>query len=157
MPEYYRIKPIGTIHSRFHTRDEVVNDPAGEREGEIEIFQEYEDGLDDLNGFSHIIVIYWMHKSSFRSLKVRPLYHPDKLCGIFATRHPDRPNPIALTVVKLSERKGRILIVKGIDMIDSTPVIDIKPYTRGDQVSDAEFGWLTHGDDADQMNSWDTR
>ncbi len=149
MPEYYRIIPIGTVHSRFHTREEVVNDPAGEREGEIEIFQEYEDGLGDLNGFSHIIVIYWMHKSSFRSLKVRPLYHPDKLRGIFATRHPDRPNPLGMTVVELLERSGRILRVKGIDMLDGTPVIDIKPYTRGDQIKTTKFGWLTHGDNAD--------
>ena len=149
MPEYYRIIPIGTVHSRFHTREEVVNDPAGDREGEIEIFQEYEDGLGDLNGFSHIIVIYWMHKSSFRSLKVRPLYHPDKLRGIFATRHPDRPNPLGMTVVELLERSGRILRVKGIDMLDGTPVIDIKPYTRGDQIKTTKFGWLTHGDNAD--------
>lgn len=146
MPDSYKIKPIGTVHSRFHTREEVVNDPAGDREGEIEIFQEYEDGLSDLEGFSHIIVIYWMHKSSFRSLKVRPLYHPDKLRGIFATRHPDRPNPLGLTVVELLERKGRILRIKSIDMLDGTPVVDIKPYTRGDQMKTTKFGWLTHGD-----------
>ncbi len=142
MPDSYKIKPIGTVHSRFHTREEVVSSRADNRVGEIELFKEYADGLCDLEGLSHIIVICWMHKSSFRSLKVQPIYHPEKLRGIFATRHPDRPNSLGMTVVELLERKGRILRVKGIDMLDGTPVIDIKPYTRGDQVSDAKFGWL---------------
>ncbi|MBA7613761.1 MAG: tRNA (N6-threonylcarbamoyladenosine(37)-N6)-methyltransferase TrmO [Calditrichaeota bacterium] len=146
MPGPYQIKPIGLVHSRFNTREEVINSRADNRVGEIEIFKEYKDGLSDLEGFSHIIVIFWMHKSSFRSLKVQPIYHPEKLRGVFATRHPDRPNPLGLTVVELLEKRECILRVKGIDMLDGTPVIDIKPYTRGDQRKTTRFGWLTHGD-----------
>lgn len=149
MPDSYSIKAIGIVHSRFNTREEVINSTADNRIGEIEIFKEYEVGLSDLEGFSHIIVIFWMHKSHFRSLKVRPLYHPEKLRGIFATRHPDRPNPVGFTVVELLKRRGRTLRVKGIDMLDGTPVIDVKPYTRGDQVCPTRLGWLAQDDNID--------
>jgi tRNA-Thr(GGU) m(6)t(6)A37 methyltransferase TsaA len=84
-----------------------------------------------------------MHKSKFKSLKVQPLYHPEKLRGIFATRHPDRPNPIAMTVLELLERRGNILRVKGIDMLDGTPVLDVKPYSRRDKKDKTVFGWLS--------------
>jgi tRNA (Thr-GGU) A37 N-methylase len=84
-----------------------------------------------------------MHKSTYRALKITPLYHPEKLRGIFATRHPDRPNPIAMTVLELLERRGSTLKVRGIDMLDGTPVLDIKPYTRRDKKDKAEFGWLS--------------
>lgn len=139
----FRARPIGIIHSDFKSREEVVNSNKDENVGKIEIFTEYEDGLDDIDGFSHIIVLCWMHKSTYRALKITPLYHPEKLRGIFATRHPDRPNPIAITTVELLERKGNVLKVSGIDMLDGTPVLDIKPYTRRDGKPDAKFGWLS--------------
>ncbi len=142
MNNSYKVKPIGIVHSSFKTGKEVINSKTNENVGEIEIFKEYEDGLSDLGGFSHIVVIFWMHKSSFRSLKVQPIYHPEKLRGVFATRHPDRPNPLGITIVELLERKGNILKVKGVDMIDGTPILDIKPYTKRDQKVPAEFGWL---------------
>lgn len=142
MNNSYKVKPIGIVHSSFKTGKEVINSKTNENVGEIEIFKEYEDGLSDLGGFSHIVVIFWMHKSSFRSLKVQPIYHPEKLRGVFATRHPDRPNPLGITIVELLERKGNILKVKGVDMIDGTPILDVKPYTKRDQKVPAEFGWL---------------
>lgn len=137
------LQPIGVVHSGFKTREEVQRTDKDENVGEIEIFSEYADGLDDIEGFSHIILLCWMHKSIFRSLKVTPLYHPEKDRGVFATRHPDRPNPIAITTVKLLERKGNVLKVSGIDMLDETPVLDVKPYTRRDGKPGAKFGWLS--------------
>jgi tRNA-Thr(GGU) m(6)t(6)A37 methyltransferase TsaA len=137
------LKQIGVVHSAFKSREEVAKSNKDENIGEIEISAEYEDGLDDIEGFSHIILLCWMHKSTFHSLKVRPLYHPEKLRGIFATRHPDRPSPIAMTVLELLERRGNILRVKGIDMLDGTPVLDVKPYSRRDKKDKAVFGWLS--------------
>ena len=108
---------------------------------EVELFKEYADGLSDIEGFSHLLVICWMHAADFHSLKVRPLYCPEKKRGVFATRSPDRPNPIAVTVVELLECRGKRQKVRGLDMIHGTPVLDIKPYLPQDQVTDARFGW----------------
>jgi len=143
MEDSYRIKPIGIVRCTFKTRDEITESKKRGNVGEIELFEEYEEGLSDIDGFSHIIVVWWMHKSDFRGLKVKPLHFPEKLRGVFATRHPDRPNPIGLTAVQLLERKGNILKVRGIDMIDGTPVIDIKPYLESDRKDGGRLGWLT--------------
>jgi len=143
MMAVFELKPIGVVHSQFKSREEIANSNKDENVGTIEISSDYANGLDDIDGFSHIIIICWMHKSTYHSLKVRPIYHPEKLRGIFATRHPDRPNPIAITVLELLERKENILKVKGIDLLDGTPVLDIKPYTRRDRKDNAEFGWLS--------------
>ena len=143
MKESYRIKPIGIIHCSFKTRDEITGSKMTEKIGEVELFREYEEGLSDIDGFSHIILVWWMHRSNYRNLKVKPLHFPEELRGVFATRHPDRPNPIGLTTVQLLERKGNILRVKGIDMIDGTPLIDIKPYLESDRKDDGRLGWLT--------------
>ena len=143
MDEFYRIKPIGIVHCSFKTRDEVTGSKRTENNAEIELFREYEEGLSDIDGFSHIILVWWMHKSHYRNLKVKPLHFPEELRGVFATRHPDRPNPIGLTVVQLLERKGNILKVKGVDMIDGTPLIDIKPYLESDRKDVGRIGWLT--------------
>ncbi len=139
----YQVRPVGVVHSSFETEQEVTDSTVDENKGEIEILAEYEGGLTDLEGFSHIVVVCWMHRASFRSLKVRPIRHPESLRGVFATRHPGRPNPIGVTVVRLLERRGRVLKVKGLDMVDGTPVLDVKPYTRTDQKADAEFGWTS--------------
>jgi tRNA-Thr(GGU) m(6)t(6)A37 methyltransferase TsaA len=139
----YRIKPIGIIHCSFKTRDEMTGSKRIENIAEIELYKEYEEGLGDIDGFSHIILVWWMHKSHYRNLKVKPLHFPEELRGVFATRHPDRPNPIGLTVVQLLERKRNILRVKGTDMIDGTPLIDIKPYLESDRKDVGKLGWLT--------------
>ena len=139
----YRITPIGIMHSNLKTRKDATNSKPAENIGEIEIFKKYEDGLTDIEGFSHLAVIFWMHKSSFKSLMVRPIHFPKEIHGVFATKHPNRPNPLGLTIVELLERTGNRLKVKGIDMIDNTPVLDIKPYTLSHVKIPTKFGWLT--------------
>ena len=88
-----------------------------------------------------------MHQSSLQSLKVLPIYYPKKKRGIFATRHPDRPNPIGMTIVELLKLEGNILQVKGIDMIDSTPVLDIKPCIKDHQKVPTKRGWFEEIED----------
>ena len=140
--EPFMVKPIGVVHSDLKTGEAVIKAEVDEVVAQIELFKEYEVGLSDIEGFSHLIVVCWMHEAAFKSLKVRPLSYPDTRRGIFATRHPDRPNPIAVTIVELMGFEGFCLRVKGLDMIDGTPVLDIKPYTKGDRKVDARFGWL---------------
>jgi tRNA-Thr(GGU) m(6)t(6)A37 methyltransferase TsaA len=123
-----KFKPIGVIHSPFKS---VLEAPrwgtlTGE-EGEIEVFSQYEEGLEGIERYPEIEVIFVFHKSRGPKLKVKPP-HDAQERGIFATRGPVRPNPIGLTVMKLLERKGRFLKVKNVDMIDGTPVLDIKPH-----------------------------
>ncbi|MDI6776282.1 MAG: tRNA (N6-threonylcarbamoyladenosine(37)-N6)-methyltransferase TrmO [Syntrophales bacterium] len=110
--------------------------------GEVEVFEEFEEGLADLDGFSHIILLYLFHKSDSYSLKVKP-FLDDSLRGLFATRHPGRPNPIGLSVVKLLSRRKNILRIAEIDALDGTPLLDIKPYVpQFDQREKVKVGWL---------------
>ena len=136
-------KPIGIIHSPYKTGDKVPhqvrfsNDPA-----EIEVYPEYEEGLQDIEGFSHILVTWVLHQSKGYSL-ITDTPHDTVKHGVFATRSPNRPNPLAVSVTELVSRKGRILSVKGIDAIDGSPVLDIKPYiTNIDDVSGVRLGWF---------------
>lgn len=110
-------------------------------EGEIEVFREYEPGLRDVDGFSHLVVLWLFHLSESSSLIVKPLYFEGRR-GIFATRHPDRPNPIGFSVVELLERRENVLRVKGLDATDGTPVLDIKPYLSIDSRKITKGGWL---------------
>jgi len=108
---------------------------------EIVIDSSLTEALDNLDEFSHIIVVYWMHqRSGTAPKKVRPKGNPEHaLMGVFATRSPDRPNPIGKATVRLLQRRGNILTVEGLDAIDGTPVIDIKPYIPGyDSVNNAK-------------------
>ncbi|KPJ69358.1 MAG: tRNA-Thr(GGU) m(6)t(6)A37 methyltransferase TsaA [Syntrophobacter sp. DG_60] len=136
-----KLKPIGIVHSPYKTRAEAP--PQGKSDIlEIEIFKEYEEGLKDIETFSHLHVIYWMHKSKDYSLLITTPWDT-KLHGLFATRTPNRPNPLGHSVVELIERKGNILKVRGLDAIEGTPVIDIKPYVpRIDVKPEANSGWL---------------
>jgi len=120
-----RLRPIGIVHSPFKHVGDVPRE-SGSIVGEIEVFKEYESGLEGIDGVSDLIVLWLFHKSKGCSLRVKPLHHED-IRGVFATRHPDRPNPIGFTVVELLERSGRVLKVRGVDMVDGTPVVDIKP------------------------------
>ena len=123
-----KIKPIGIIHSPFKSKQETPIQPFQSKAvGKIEVFKEYEQGLDDIESFSHLILIYKFHRSRGFSLQVKPILD-DRLRGLFATRAPRRPNQIGLSVVKLIRRRGNILFVNGIDVIDGTPLLDIKPY-----------------------------
>jgi len=142
-------KPIGVVHSPFKRKEDIKSEiythPQGFEKfhGELEIFKEYEEGLKDVEGFSHLIILFAFHKSKGFKLLAKPLL--DKtLRGIFAIRGPNRPNPIGMTVVKNIKKKGNILRVAGIDMIEGTPILDIKPYTIRDQKMDITMGWLTN-------------
>ena len=137
------LKPIGIIHSPYKTKEEIpIQAYLSDEVGEVEVFSEYEDGLKDVEGFSHIMIVYIFHKSKGYSLHVKPfLDHVSR--GLFATRHPNRPNPIGISTVRVLERKGNILKIKGMDVIDGTPLVDIKPYVpRFDDRERVRFGWL---------------
>jgi tRNA (adenine37-N6)-methyltransferase len=136
-------KPIGYVRSP-HTDPKLTPiQPcySEETEGSIEIFNEYEEGLSDIEDFSHIIIIYHFNRAEAPMLKVKPFLE-DKEHGVFATRHPSRPNPIGISVLRLLKRKGSILHVSGVDMLDKTPVLDIKPYIkRFEFVEAGSSGW----------------
>lgn len=138
-----RFEPIGIIHTPFKQKQDVPIQPSrSNARGEVEVFEKYEEGLEDLDGFSHIILIYYFHKSEGYSLKVKP-FLDDRLRGLFATRAPRRPNQIGLSVVKLLGRKGNILFIEGIDVLEGTPLLDIKPYVPGfDTEENISIGWL---------------
>ncbi|MCP2519552.1 tRNA (N6-threonylcarbamoyladenosine(37)-N6)-methyltransferase TrmO [Candidatus Aminicenantes bacterium AC-708-M15] len=138
----FKLKPIGIIHSSYKKPEDIPKEERKLIEGEIEIFKEFEDGLKDIDGFSHLIVIFVLHKSCGYNLQVTPPFD-NEIRGVFATRSPYRPNPIGMTIVELLERKENILRVKGIDMIEGTPVVDIKPYLPGDRKENIKIGWLT--------------
>jgi len=138
-----KVEPIGIIHTPFIRKEDVPIQPSrsGAR-GEVEVFKEYEEGLADIEGFSHIILIYQFHKSEGYSLKVKP-YLDDNLLGLFATRAPRRPNQIGMSAVRLLKRKKNILFIEGIDVLDGTPLLDIKPYVPDFEPKEhVKVGWL---------------
>ncbi len=134
------LKPIGVIRTKLGNED-VKASWSGGVEAEIEIFKEYGDALEGVDGFSHLIVLFYMHQTTEeqrKTLKVKPRrfirYGLDlealPLVGVFSVDSPHRPNPIGFTIVKVLERRGSILKVDGMDAFDGTPVLDLKPYTR---------------------------
>ncbi len=138
------LEPVGIIHSPYKNKEDIpiqgVFKPEGV--GTIEVFEEYAGGLTDLEGFSHIQIIYFFHKSKDFSLLAKPFLE-DKLHGIFAIRSPHRPNHLGISVVRLLERSGNILKIGEIDVFDGTPLLDIKPYVpKFDRREDVEIGWL---------------
>jgi tRNA-Thr(GGU) m(6)t(6)A37 methyltransferase TsaA len=138
------LKAIGIVRNELKKRGRLnANDVVSE----IVIDTALADGLDNLNEFSHAIVIYWLHQSHRPApLKVHPKYRKEPTpVGVFASRSPDRPNPLAKTVVKLLERHDNVLKVQGLDAIDGSPVMDIKPYIPEiDSVKDARVPkWMT--------------
>lgn len=137
-------QPIGLIHSPFTQRDGTPIQPCrSSAVGQVELLPEYEAGLQNLDGFSHIILLYYFHQAvpGFE-LRVTPFLDNEPK-GLFATRYPRRPNSIGLSVVRLVRREGRVLRVDGIDVLDGTPLLDIKPYVPAfDAPPDATLGWL---------------
>ncbi len=129
LPEI-NLKAIGVVRSEIK---EPTRQKYHDMVSEIIIDSALTEALDNLEEFSHIIVIFWIHKSRRPApKKVRPMGNPaHDLMGVFATRSPDRPNPIGKTTARLLERRGNVLKVQGLDAIDGTPVIDIKPYVPG--------------------------
>lgn len=140
-----KLKPIGYVRSPFRKANETPIQPSKSREvGEVVVFEEYEKGLKDITGFSHLIILYLFYEARTPLLLVRP-FLVRELKGVFATRHPQRPNPIGLSVVELLERNKNVLKVKGVDVVDGTPLIDIKPYIPafGNERKSVKIGWLT--------------
>ncbi|MFC7060183.1 tRNA (N6-threonylcarbamoyladenosine(37)-N6)-methyltransferase TrmO [Halovenus salina] len=152
-------KPIGVIRTAFESPDGMPIQPVGDTavEGAVELKEEYADGLQDLDGFTHCILLYHFHASDdAASLKVEP-FLDDEQRGVFATRAPQRPNPIGLSVVKIESVTDAKITVNGIDVVDQTPLLDIKPFVpEFDVPSDVDTGWLTasestiHSKEADE-------
>ena len=146
-PREIKLKPIGVVHSSFRVREDI--DPRrnlrpngfSDIRGELEIDPAYAAGLKDIAGFSHLIVIFAFHKSGPAHLLVKPPFESRRR-GVFSTRSPHRPNPIGMTVVRLLGRRGNILKVSGLDMLEGTPVLDIKPYTSRDSKRGVKRGWM---------------
>ena len=140
-------RPIGYVRSPYSETSQV---PKGlgakhEAEGELEILPEFEAGLADIEGFSHLYVIWAFDRSEgFELYGKTPA--DDRPHGVFATRSPRRPNPIALTVVELLGREGRHLTVRGVDMLDGTPILDIKPYLSNIPEEKLRRGWLAEAE-----------
>jgi tRNA-Thr(GGU) m(6)t(6)A37 methyltransferase TsaA len=137
--------PIGTVHSPFKKPHDTPIQPSAARDikATIELFPEYTKGLKDLDGFSHIIIVCHFHLSKEYSLEVVP-FMDTQLRGVFATRAPSRPNPIGISVVRLDKIQEHILYIRDVDIVDGTPVLDIKPYVlEFDRRESVKTGWLT--------------
>ena len=138
--------PIGVIRSPFKETTGMPIQPTGAQgiRGTVEMALDYADGLKDLEGFSHIHLIYHFHLSEGFSLEVKP-YLDDAMRGVFATRAPKRPNALGLSVVRLVAVEGRILHIEDVDIVDGTPLLDIKPYVpEFDDRAAERIGWLTN-------------
>lgn len=136
---------IGKICSEFKSLNDMPIQPTSDKatNGKIIIKEKYAKGLKDLDGFSHIIVIYFFHKVKEHKLTVKP-FMDDIKRGIFATRAPVRPNPIGLSVVEIEKIEGNIIYLKNVDMLDQTPVLDIKPFICDFDLpkNNIKIGWL---------------
>ena len=138
---------IGTIHSPFTDLENMPIQPAGAAEvvGTLEILPQYAEALADLDGFSHIYLIYHFHRARRTALQVVPFLDTVQR-GVLATRSPLRPNHLGLSIVRLLEVRGTEVRVQGIDVLDGTPLIDIKPYIANfDHVAESTSGWMTAG------------
>lgn len=137
-------KPIGVIHSPFHRLEGMPIQPAGASgvKGTVEVYEEFSEGLKDLDGFSHVVLLYFFHRSEGYKLRVVP-YMDSVNRGLFATRAPKRPNPIGLSVVRLDRIESGRLFITNVDILDGTPLLDIKPYVPAfDTPTNVRSGWL---------------
>ncbi len=140
-----QLKSIGIIHSPYKERKKCP--PQGREEiCWIEVFEEYKGGLKDIDGFSHLLLFYWLHCSKNYSLLVKTPWDSEPH-GVFATRSPNRPNALGLSVVELIEREENKLKVKGLDALEGTPLLDIKPYLPPiDSKTKVRIGWVERTD-----------
>ena len=139
-----KYRPIGIIHSPFEGPNGTPIQPAGAKgiNGSVEVFPQYAEGLKDVEGFSHIILIYHFHLSGESSLTAKP-YMDTESHGVFAMRGPSRPNSIGISVVRLVKVEENILRIKDVDIVNGTPLLDIKPYVPEFDIRDVEsIGWL---------------
>ena len=147
MSETGAFRPIAHVRTPFATTDQIPKGPGAEHraEGVIEVLPEFEDGLLDIEGFSHLYVIWVFDRAEGFTLLATPPTD-DRPHGVFATRSPRRPNPIGLTVVELQGRDGNALRVRGVDMLDGTPVLDLKPYLSSVAPEAIRRGWLAEAE-----------
>lgn len=140
--------PIGYVRSPFSETSEIPRGVGAKhtKEGTLEVLPELEAGLQDIDGFSHLFVIWCFHRSEGYELVSHPPTD-DRTHGVFATRSPRRPNPIGLTVVRLLERQGNRLLVRGVDMLDGTPILDIKPYLSSVPPGELRRGWIAEAEE----------
>ena len=139
-----KYRPIGIIHSPFKEPKGTPIQPAGAEgiRGTIEVFPEYAKGLKDIDGFSHLILIYHFHLSQGAPLEAKP-YMDNQAHGVFAMRGPSRPNPIGISVVRLAGIEGHTLNIEDVDIVDGTPLLDIKPYVPDFDIREVDkIGWL---------------
>mgnify|MGYP006302052077 CR=1 FL=1 len=151
--------PIGIIHTPFTEREGMPIQPAGAADvkGTVEIVEKFQPGLKDLDGFSHIILLYVFHRSEGYRLEVVP-FMDDAPHGVFATRAPRRPNPIGLSVVQLDGIDDGTLHVRNVDILDGTPLLDIKPYVpEFDGHGEIRAGWLEHARTTVEQRESDSR
>ena len=137
-------KPIGVVHSPFKLPRDVPIQSAAARgvTGYVEVAKEYVEGLRDVEGFSHLIIVYHCHLAQDYSLLVKP-FLDDSLHGVFSTRAPSRPNPVGVSIVRLTKKEENILHIQDVDIIDGTPLLDIKPFVpQFDQREAEKIGWL---------------
>lgn len=140
-----RYRPIGVVHSPFKTPQDVpIQSVAAEGvRGAVEVAGEYVEGLRDVEGFSHLILVYHCHLAQDYSLLVKP-FLDERLHGVFSTRAPSRPNPVGVSIVRLTKKEKNILHIQDVDIIDGTPLLDIKPFVpQFDQRKTEKIGWLT--------------
>lgn len=149
MVELITLKPIGIIRSGHKNPKKTPIQPAFAEgcKGQVEIVPEFQDGLLDIEGFSHIYLIYYFHKSEpGKKLAVKPFLE-DVVHGVFATRHSNRPNPIGMSLVRLIKRENNILFINDVDILDGTPLLDIKPYnTLFERREKVRNGWMNNID-----------
>jgi len=141
----YTMQPIGIIHSPFTDKKQTPIQPSrSQAVARVELYPEFTEGLQDIEGFSHIILLYVFHCSTEYTLRVEP-FLDDKKRGLFATRYPCRPNPIGLSIVRLLTRQDNSLEIEGADILNGTPLLDIKPYVpEFDTRTDVQTGWYQH-------------
>jgi tRNA-Thr(GGU) m(6)t(6)A37 methyltransferase TsaA len=140
----FEMRPIGVVRSPYQDRAQIPKGPGAEHraEGMLELRPELEPGLADIEGFSHLFVLWVFDRAEGYDLVARVPLDEETPHGVFASRSPRRPNPIGLTVVELLGRDGCRLRVAGVDMLDGTPILDIKPYLSNIPVEKLRRGWL---------------
>lgn len=159
MEKQIQFTHIGIIHTPFAKPEGVPVQAQGGKniKGSIEVYEQFTVGLKDLEGFSHIMLLYHFHLSESYTLEVRPFLDEEPR-GLFATRAPKRPNPIGISVVRLIEIKGNKLLIEDVDMVDGTPLLDIKPYVPAfDHRENVSAGWLSSKGDLIHKTRSDSR
>jgi len=139
------LTPVGLIPTPFDTASETpIQSSRSNTEGWVEVFPEFAEGLQGIEAFSHLYLIYHLHRADQVCLLVKP-FLDDRIRGVFSTRHPFRPNHIGISIVRLISRQDNRLTILGVDMLDQSPLLDIKPYVPDfDHRDSVRSGWYEH-------------